>query len=297
MPSILRKFLAISSAALVCTASQAGAPGPSVADSQANDEVVRQELKNYHMDNSNSVPIAQENPNTAAAKNLINGTPSEIATLSDFRIEFAVRFSAFKGEAILELRPGDTRDSYVKEVSTRAKGLARLAKSGTTVERSYFRNTPNGLLPTRYELIDGSGKAEDNTEIDFNWDQLIAKSVHESIATDLDLEVGLLDRLTADLQTILDLQNGRIPRQQRMAYNNGIRQYELESQGNETITVPAGTFKTIKILRRRQNSTRTTIIWYAEDADYLPVRIEQFKNGESTIVMTASRIDSTQYNN
>jgi len=218
----------------------------------------------------------------------VEATPD--AKLDGFRINYEARISAFKADASLELSPSDQTNHYIYKVSTTARGLARLIKSGTVTEQSIFAFNGSGLQPARYDYDDGSGKAAKGSTVSFDWSRSIAHSVHEGVIADLELTPGLLDRLSADLQSILALRAGNTPGKQSIVYRNSIRHYELSLLGEETVTVPAGTFATLKFLRQRTGSKRATEIWFAKNAEYLPVKIVQLKNGELTASMAATSV-------
>ncbi len=213
-----------------------------------------------------------------------------IAAIEEFRIDYTASYAAFKAKASLELKATAAPNEYVYEVATTATGMARLIQSGTAVERSRFAMTAAGIQPVQYAYEDGSGKAEKASNIDFDWPQAVARSVHEGASAELELTPGLLDRLTADLQSILELRAGKTPSSQNIAYKNSVRQYDLKLLGEESITVPAGTFDAVKFYRQRPGSRRATLIWFASDAGYLPIRIEQLKDEKSTITMVATSI-------
>ena len=50
--------------------------------------------------------------------------------------------------------------------------------------------------------------------------------------------------------------------------------------GEETVVVPAGTLRAIKVERLREDSSRTTVTWFGIDQGLIPVRILQSDEGE-----------------
>ena len=220
--------------------------------------------------------------------------PVDAAPFAGFRIDYSARYSAFTLDASLELKKTSMADTYTYEVTTKAHGLAKLFQSGTARERSEFILSKQSLRPILYTYNDGSGKEENRSRIVFDWPNGTARSVHESVSAELLLETGIHDRLSADLNSIIQLRNGQVPKEQVIAYRNSIRRYNMTALGKETIEVPAGTFVTEKFLRQRTNSKRSTLIWFAKDADYLPVRIEQQKNGTTNVAMVATNISTNE---
>ena len=216
------------------------------------------------------------------------GAPNTVAELAGFHAEYEASYAGLKAEAIMELRAAGPPNEYVYEVVTRALGLASFIRPGTGIETSRISFTESGFAPISYQLDDGTEELENDTDIQFDWETGIAHSVYKGVAKDIDITAGMLDRLTADIAAIHALRNNRQPTSYEITDRNSIRLYEFTPQGEETISVPAGEFQTIKYLRQRPGSSRATLIWFAPEADCLPVKIVQLKRGETKIVMVAT---------
>jgi len=213
------------------------------------------------------------------------------ATLNGFHTVYELRYSALRADATIDLQPADAPNEYLYSNTTRTRGLARLMRPGTAREIARFRYDENGFQPLSYRLDDGVAKAENDSNIQFNWQTGIATSTHETETVELPIRAGMLDRLTADIAAIQKLRNGETLTGFDLVDRNEIRRYEFTLQGEETINVPAGTFKTVKYLRARPGSSRATLIWFAPDMEYLPVKITQLKRGESVIEMFATVLE------
>lgn len=211
--------------------------------------------------------------------------------LDGFYIEYDIRYMGLRAEATLQLKPADTDGEYFYEVRSRARGLARLLRSSEARESTRFRLTETGIEPLRYSLDDGGDADENNTVITFDWEAGTAASVYEQEPADIQLEPGVQDRLSADIAVILDLRSGREPGRYAIAEKNQIRQADYTDLGEEQAEVPAGTFDTRKFRRQRPGSSRSTLIWYAADAAWLPVRIEQQKDGKTNVTMVATLVE------
>ena len=157
-------------------------------------------------------------------------------------------------------------------------------------EEARFTSDGERLYSTSYVVEGGSKSSDDDSDIRFDWDSGSAASIYEEEAATLPLEGEVYDRISADIVIINDLRNGLEPRSLRIAEKNEVRDYEFTFQGKETVEVPAGTFDTVKYLRQRIGSSRSTLIWYAPAADYLPVRMEQLKRGDPVATSVATTI-------
>ena len=210
------------------------------------------------------------------------------ATLNGFHTVYELRYSALRADATVDLKPVDTPNEYLYSVTTRTRGIARLMRPGTASEIARFRYDENGFQPLSYRLDDGVAKAENDSNIEFNWETGTATSTHEIETVELPISAGMLDRLTADIAAIHKLRNGETLTGFDLVDRNEIRRYEYTLQGEETIKVPAGTFKAVKYLRSRPGSSRATLIWFAPDMEYLPIKITQLKRGKPVIEMLAT---------
>jgi hypothetical protein len=234
---------------------------------------------------------------TVAVTMLIAGAWADAAgaELAGFHAEYKLKYSVLGGEMFLDLRQAIEKDTYTYEVRTKALGLTKIFLRGTAIEWSKFRVTATGLRPLHYLLDDGSGKEENKTDIRFDWDEGIAFSEHEGENFMIPIQDGTLDRLSADILVIMDLRAGRTPDTYAIANGDEVDIYGFEALGEEEIKVKAGTFRALKFKRQREGSSRSTLIWYAPDADYLPVRIELQKNGNTVMAMVATRLQTRQH--
>jgi len=221
-------------------------------------------------------PLTAEEPVAAAADALTPG---------GFVINYEARFAAFRGEFTLELLQG-ADDDYRIRATSRARGLARMIRGGQSVEEAHFSVADGNVISRTYKLDDSGKSAENDTEINFDWDAGIANSVYEQELAELPLEGEVYDRISADVVTMMDLRSGHEPRTLYIAEKNAIREYTFEAKGRETIDFLTGELDTVKYLRTRTGSSRPIMIWYAPELGYLPVRMEQFKHGKSQVTFT-----------
>lgn len=217
--------------------------------------------------------------------------PTGADGLSGFSAQYEARYAAFSGDVTMELQAGAGADEYVYRVTTRARGMARLIRKGTATETARFRFADGVITPLQYEIDDGTKAGEDNMQVQFDWAAGVADSTYENDSVQLSLAADIRDRLTTDLFVMRALRSGNPPTTFRIAEKNAIRDYEFNFLGTETVAVPAGSFDTVKYLRQRVGSSRATVIWFAPELDFLPVRLEQLKRGKTTIKTVATRIE------
>ena len=217
--------------------------------------------------------------------------PAAPEPIEPFEVDFEMRYGLFRGDLRLNLKRDEGTNLYSYEVVTRARGMARMVRPDAATESSRFALTATGLQPLQYRLDSGDDDNEDNdSDVRFDWEAGIAHSVYEGTAKELPVEPGVLDRVTADIATIVALRAGREPGGYDMVHRNDIKRYEYRLLGEEQIEVPAGTFDTLKYMRQRPGSSRSILVWYAVDENFLPVRIDQQKNGKTSISTVATEL-------
>jgi len=207
-----------------------------------------------------------------------------------FHIEFLASYLGFKADIVMTLEPAEQPDEYLYKVSTTARGLAKLVRSGTGVETALFRSGANGIESLLYTLDDGTKEVENDTRIEFDYAAGVAHSNYKGAPLDLELTTGLVDRLTADIIAIERLRAGQKAGGSDVVIRNSVRRYEYTRLGEETVSVPAGKFATVIYMRQRPGSTRAAKVWYAPELGYLPVKIDQLKRGDSQVVAEAIKI-------
>ena len=78
---------------------------------------------------------------------------------------------------------------------------------------------------------------------------------------------------------------------------NEFQTYDFVSQGKQALDTAVGRVDAIRIDRKRQNSKRHTVTWFAtlgEQQLPIPVRIEQYKNGNLTVRLKIENFSAAQ---
>jgi hypothetical protein len=182
-------------------------------------------------------------------------------------------------------------DHYRFRSVTEAQGIARLLRRNPIVEQSLFELYDGAPRPLEFRLDDGTRKGEDDVTIDFDWPSGTAHVATEDGSMDLPLEPGVHDRATLQLALMLELAERGVPASHALIDDASVKTYSYEVSGQETLDTPAGTHDTVKVMQRREGSSRHTIIWLAPDLHYLPVKIEQRRDDET---LTTLLLESVQ---
>ena len=181
------------------------------------------------------------------------------------------------------------RDLYEFSSRVMAKGLLKLARPNPAVERSQFRVTPDGIQPLEFWYEDGSRSGEDNFHVAFDWDRGIALVSNAGGRREMALQRSALDRGSLQVALMRDLAATGTLRPYRLADEDSVADYEYTDNGTATMQTGVGTLETRIVTQQRAGSSRATWLWVAPELGFLPVRIEQRRDGE---VQTAFELQS-----
>jgi hypothetical protein len=184
-------------------------------------------------------------------------------------------------------------DREVYEFSSRvmAKGMLKLVRPNPAVERSQFRVDENGIRPQQFWYEDGSRSGEDNFQIAFDWQRRVATVTGAETSRELALPDAALDRGSLQVALMHELAATGAIRTLRLADEDGIVEYEYTDNGTATMQTGLGPVATRVLTQQRAGSSRVTSLWVAPELRFLPVRIEQRRDGE---VQTAFELVSVE---
>jgi hypothetical protein len=202
------------------------------------------------------------------------GAAVHAAPLPDFSAGYELRFGSLRiGTSTVSLENG-AGGSYVYESrSTPIKLVSWLYKENLH-ETSKGTLAGTGVRPDSYQYLRSGGK-ERKEKLEFDWQAMTVSNHVEDDHWEMDIPAGTLDKLASQLAMMLALRDGETDIAFNIADDGKLREYRFRVVGQETLTLPAGTFETVKITKLRDNKKRETFIWYAPALNYLPVRIWQ----------------------
>lgn len=157
---------------------------------------------------------------------------------------------------------------------------ARVAGVATAAQNSTFSINGNNVVPTQasttYKLL-GVGRTH---KLDFNPSSKKVVSNYRGKSTTMNMAQQAFDDLSLEVQIRQDLLNGKFSGNYYMAKKDKIEKTPFKKSGNTKITVPAGTFDTVRVDRVHDDNSRSTSFWLAPSLDYLPVKVSQINDGK-----------------
>jgi hypothetical protein len=106
---------------------------------------------------------------------------------------------------------------------------------------------------------------------------------------DLAVASGTQDPVSSQLSIMVALLAGREPANEPMVDGGKLRDTEVRRERRERVKTPAGEYDTVVYTSRRPGGRRVTWMWLAPDLQYLPVRMEQVRDGKRAFHMELTR--------
>lgn len=227
---------------------------------------------------------------TAAALASVFFATSAAAQLTQYTAVYAAEYKGRNvGESVFTLERSTGSNEYVFLSTLQARGLARLAAPRPVVDRAEFRLEDGMIIPQRFMHEDGSRRGEDNHTIAFDWARTSATISGDGYTREIPLHEGVQDRGSLQVTLMLLLKTGREPDSFHVLDEESIDRYTYDSQGRSSVSTSLGELETLRYRQQRVGSSRYTLIDLAPALDYVPARIEQFRDGES---QSAFRIEA-----
>lgn len=215
--------------------------------------------------------------NVAALVLLLTTVSQAIAEPTPYRAVYKATYNGvpISATGIRELRQDESGRFVLSSV---AKAFVATIEESTTFTTGGTAN----VRPHEYRYDRrGIGRKESDL-LRFDWDEMTVARVAEEDAWTRDMPEGVQDRLSYQQEMREELLAAFIAGEPwpemsyQVAEDDGrIREYRFRVVGEETVHVPAGTFKTIKAERVRNHDRRTTHFWLAPEQEFLLIRFEQ----------------------
>ena len=201
--------------------------------------------------------------------------PTYVATYS------AASSGSDVGTSVFSVRSSPDSDRMTYASETEIKGFRRMFLPNPIVDRSEFVVVDNAIRPLAFSHEDGSRKGEDNHSIAFDWQTGTAGISGANGKIDVAIAPGTLDRSSLQVALMLDLGRGIEPESYAVVDEDSLKTYHYEPMGAGTVETGIGPIDVVSYTQTREGSSRTTTIHFAPSLGYIPVRIEQTRDGES----------------
>ncbi len=190
-----------------------------------------------------------------------------------------LRGGSVAGVATITLEHGDEGQWRMRDHARGTQGLALLA--GFEVDQvSHFRQTSKGLAceSFRYRQT-GLRKREREVTCSDGAGGIVSRDHRGEYR--FDAQAGVIDRQTVSVAIGLDLAAGkRGTLSYQVVDREQLERNRYRVKGEETVEVPYGRVRALKVERLREDSARNTTLWFGPDQGMVPVRIAQNDGSE-----------------
>ncbi len=178
---------------------------------------------------------------------------------------------------------GETRHTLAREGEritfrsvSRPKGIAAWFVKDVIEESSELFVEQNRFYPLRYSRKQSGGKRKKNTQIALDWDQLMARAVHNGQAFEYLFPTDVQDKLMFQLQIMADLPEGKTEWHIPVVKRHKVTHYHVKATAGKLIKTPYGEFNTVKVSRILPPGVKEEkiVMWCAKRLGYLPVQID-----------------------
>lgn len=120
-----------------------------------------------------------------------------------------------------------------------------------------------------------------NSSISFSPATKLISTIKDKSKRQFAWESGVLDDLNAELQLREDLKKGRLKASYPIASLKEVTDREFVNEGAVKVTVPAGSYDTVKVRLKHKKNDKSTVFWLAPSLDYLPVQMSHQDDGST----------------
>ena len=167
-----------------------------------------------------------------------------------------------------------TGDTWTFSSRTELRGIGKQAPGVYPLQQvSVVRVTDQGVLPQSFKS--SGGDPGNSFELNYNWQTDRVTGTYEDARVDLPLTPQVQSDGSVQLHLMVELLAGRIPPSVQLIDKDGVRRYQITSDGEATIRTTMGDVHTVIFKAQKQYSPRVTRFWCAPDRGYIPLRVQQ----------------------
>ncbi|MCG6898959.1 MAG: DUF3108 domain-containing protein [Gammaproteobacteria bacterium] len=193
-------------------------------------------------------------------------------SLPDFKASYKLEQHGLRiGSASIALHM-DEQGRYRYEFRSWPNPWIAWFTSNELYESSRGEITATGVRPRQYHY-QRSGDSERVANLAFDWQSMTVENDVAGSHWKMAIPAGTLDKLATQLDMMIALDQGRHDVSYTVADGGTLKEYRYRVTGKETLELPAGTFRTVRVARLRKDIDQETIIWFAPALHFLPVRI------------------------
>jgi hypothetical protein len=184
------------------------------------------------------------------------------------------------GTSDLELKQDAEPGHYVYTWTITARGIFRVYRAEVT-QKSWLSIDAGHVRPEKYRAEDGSA----TVSLDFDWSTRRARGTSEKKPVDLNLKDGTQDVMSIQVEVMLDLKNGNLPKSFQILDKDELKEFVYSQEGTARIKTALGELDTVIVSSRRAGNNRILRMWFAPSLGFVPVQAERTRDGKLEFAM------------
>jgi Protein of unknown function (DUF3108) len=227
-----------------------------------------------------TAPVAAQTP---AGPSSSGGSASSgaDAAIAPFTAHYLADWKSINvGTSDLELKQDTEPGHYLYTWTITARGIFRLYRSEVT-QKSWLSVNADHVRPDKYRAEDGSS----SVNLDFDWNAGRAQGTSENKPVDLKLKEGTQDLMSIQVEVMLDLKNGDLPKTFQIIDKDQLKEFNYSNEGNARIRTVLGELDTIIVSSRQTGNNRILRMWFAPSLGFVPVQAERTRDGKLEFAM------------
>jgi Protein of unknown function (DUF3108) len=217
----------------------------------------------------------------AAAPAAAQTPPAAEAAIAPFSAHYQADWKSISvGTSDLELKPDTEPGHYVYTWTITARGIFRLYRAEVT-QKSWLSINAGHVRPEKYRAEDGSS----NVNLDFDWEGRRARGVSETKPVDLALKDGTQDVMSIQVEVMLDLKNGNLPKTFQIVDKDELKEFTYSEEGSAKLRTDLGELDTVIVSSQRTGNNRILRMWFAPSLGFVPVQAERTRDGKLEFAM------------
>ncbi len=180
---------------------------------------------------------------------------------------------------------GDGGYRFLSRMKT--TGVLSLVRSDKISEVSSGQLRDGRFVPDTYSYHNSRGDKHHALRFDYGRGQVLrSDQVRPWSAA---MPTAVLDKLVYQMQMMLDLGAHPPTLRYNIADKNKLKEYVFEDRGSEEVVTDVGRYQSVRLERGASAADRRTVVWCAEELDWLPVKVEyREKDGSVTTALLRS---------
>ena len=227
------------------------------------------------------LPAAAQAPAAAPAPAAVPPSAASDAGIAPFFAHYTADWKTINvGTSDLELKQDAEPGHYVYTWTITARGIFRLYRAEVT-QKSWLSINAGHVRPEKYRAEDGSS----TVSLDFDWNAKRARGTSENKPVDLSLTDGIQDVMSIQVEVMLDLKNGNLPKTFQILDNDELKEFIYTQEGSAKIRTPLGELDTVIVSSQRTGNNRILRMWFAPSLGFVPVQAERTRDGKLELAM------------